>query len=587
MASPIRVFLSHTSDMAEFPRSRSFVRSALDAVSRAGMATVDMRYFPAGDSDAADYCRQRVRECQVLVGVIGFRYGSIVPNELVSFTEMDINEAGTAGITRLIFLLDEEANIPASLIDARREKIDTFRERLRSSRLIVRTFKSAAGLELEVFQALKEALSAPAGVGQDQPGVGHTMPSRHGEPSGGEAQSAPGAKVVVDQEVARLTFDDQRQVFHAHIRRRLENIGTEPVTRYLIRIAVDRYPGDPVRSNQHHRSNPLTWKEIGLSARSEGEQMLWLVKDDRDAAKEVWLLFENSGANFPLYPGEVRWIDYEYTVPEDKWGPWWNRAIRLPTRHLTMLLDFPASLRPQLWGIETSMTANSRPFRTRIQEHEQHGRVFYRWSTENPEVLSRFRIEWKFRADMAKSELHRRLSERMRWLGIVQEADSEPVLRTEARPFDLPREAEVARRVASELVAKLERVSQEHTFAKGMGLAAPQITPDRGMITLLNPQIIGYSSATDEQFEGCLSFFDERGLVPRARTIEVQHQTVDGHTSITSFSEGVARIVAHEIDHLDGLLYRSRMRDGVKTISVEEYGEVGRPWRYDRRSRAD
>ena len=57
-----QVFLSHTSDLAVYPQSRSFVQAVLDAVARAGMVPVDMRYFAAREGQPADYCQQRVRE---------------------------------------------------------------------------------------------------------------------------------------------------------------------------------------------------------------------------------------------------------------------------------------------------------------------------------------------------------------------------------------------------------------------------------------------------------------------------------------------------------------------------------------------
>jgi peptide deformylase len=179
-------------------------------------------------------------------------------------------------------------------------------------------------------------------------------------------------------------------------------------------------------------------------------------------------------------------------------------------------------------------------------------------------------------------------SERMSALGIVQEGD--PILVEPAQLFSLPEEAEDARRVVAQLVSTLERVSQVHTFAKGMGLAAPQIgigrsaavvrTPNGQLITLLNPRIIDQSSEVDDQYEGCLSFFDVRGMVPRPSMIEVEHQDIDGDIRITEFEHGLARLVAHEIDHLFGLLYRSRMRPGIEPIPVSQYKGTGQQWGY-------
>src|SRR5215467_14561698 len=108
-----QVFVSHTSDMARFPAGRSFIDAVLDAVGRAGMAPVDMRYFAARAGAPAEYCRRRARECEVYVAVVGFRYGSVVPGEAVSYTELEFGEAGIAGLPRLVFLLSEVAGIPA------------------------------------------------------------------------------------------------------------------------------------------------------------------------------------------------------------------------------------------------------------------------------------------------------------------------------------------------------------------------------------------------------------------------------------------------------------------------------------------
>jgi tetratricopeptide (TPR) repeat protein len=125
------------------------------------MAAVDMRYFAARDGRPAAYCRERVRGCEVYVAVIGFRYGSVVPGEPVSYTELEFDEAGAAGLPRLVFLLSDGADLPDGLADADPAAVAGFRERLRQAGLVVREFASDAGLELEVFHALTELGSGP------------------------------------------------------------------------------------------------------------------------------------------------------------------------------------------------------------------------------------------------------------------------------------------------------------------------------------------------------------------------------------------------------------------------------------------
>jgi peptide deformylase len=221
-------------------------------------------------------------------------------------------------------------------------------------------------------------------------------------------------------------------------------------------------------------------------------------------------------------------------VSDEKWGNWFQRAVRLPTRHLAVRLVFPSQLKPMVWGIETTMTAEAVPFRTAIERHQEGKNEVFAWSTEEPPLHARYRLEWRFGQPADPPAEPASPSETMRALGIVQER--EPILRLIARPFDLPAEAEDARRVIAELSSAIERVEAAHVFSKGMGIAAPQIgisraaalvrTPAGETITLLNPRVIEETPG-DEQYEGCLSFFDVRGMVPRPLVLQVEHQDVD------------------------------------------------------------
>ncbi|ABW12858.1 hypothetical protein Franean1_3456 [Parafrankia sp. EAN1pec] len=62
MAGRGTVFISHTSDMAAFPRDRSFVQAAVEAVLRAEARPVDMAQFAARGQPPAEYCQQQVRK---------------------------------------------------------------------------------------------------------------------------------------------------------------------------------------------------------------------------------------------------------------------------------------------------------------------------------------------------------------------------------------------------------------------------------------------------------------------------------------------------------------------------------------------
>jgi peptide deformylase len=72
-------------------------------------------------------------------------------------------------------------------------------------------------------------------------------------------------------------------------------------------------------------------------------------------------------------------------------------------------------------------------------------------------------------------------------------------------------------------------------------------------------------------------------MVPRPLVLHVEHQAIDGERQITIFEKGMARLVAHEIDHLYGTLYTKRMRPGTALIPVSEYGGAGERWQYTER----
>ena len=125
--------------------------------------------------------------------------------------------------------------------------------------LASRSFAESADQHLRAGRALVRRWKEMHDALAELPGS-----SRHEDPLPSDPQHALGYDLVVEHEQAQLTYQDG--MYETRIRRQLTNTGSQPVTQYLIRIAVDKYPGDPDRSNRLYREDPLTWEEIQLSA---------------------------------------------------------------------------------------------------------------------------------------------------------------------------------------------------------------------------------------------------------------------------------------------------------------------------------
>ena len=154
-----------------------------------------------------------------------------------------------------------------------------------------------------------------------------------------------------------------------------------------------------------------------------------------------------------------------------------------------------------------------------------------------------------------------------------------PVLRERARPLD---PTEVRTSTFQKLIDDMIETMAEY---EGIGLAAPQVHEgvrlfvagvegsgdNLKVVPFINPVITPIGEETIEDWEGCLSIPDIRGRVPRAREIDVKAYDHKGRR-ITLRARGfTARVIQHETDHLDGVLFFDRMRTFESLTFLDEY----------------
>jgi peptide deformylase len=155
-----------------------------------------------------------------------------------------------------------------------------------------------------------------------------------------------------------------------------------------------------------------------------------------------------------------------------------------------------------------------------------------------------------------------------------------PVLRQRGRPVD---HGDLRSPHVQKLIDDMIDTMREYN---GVGLAAPQVhenlrlfvalladDPDEKTTAavIVNPEIVPNAHAREEGWEGCLSIPDIRGLVPRLTDITVRALDRQGRAIELRLRDFPARIVQHETDHLDGVLFLDRMTSMESLTYLEEY----------------
>jgi peptide deformylase len=162
-----------------------------------------------------------------------------------------------------------------------------------------------------------------------------------------------------------------------------------------------------------------------------------------------------------------------------------------------------------------------------------------------------------------------------------------PVLRKKVRPVP---PAEITTAPVQQLIDDMAQTMLEYN---GAGLAAPQVHEELRLfvaqvirdnedeeedgarkpeiLAIINPEIKPAGRHVEEDWEGCLSIPDLRGLVPRYRDISVKGYDRAGRPIELQASGFMARVIQHETDHLDGVLFLDRMKSMESLSFIEEF----------------
>lgn len=150
----------------------------------------------------------------------------------------------------------------------------------------------------------------------------------------------------------------------------------------------------------------------------------------------------------------------------------------------------------------------------------------------------------------------------------------------------LRQEAETIEAVTDEVRALARDMFDTMYEADGVGLAANQVGITRRLIVvdpreegvvpraLVNPTVVSTGEETERGEEGCLSIPGLRDVVERPSTVVVEALDLDGNTLRVEADGLLARVLLHEIDHLDGVLFPDRLTPLKRRMLLKKWEKV-------------
>lgn len=149
----------------------------------------------------------------------------------------------------------------------------------------------------------------------------------------------------------------------------------------------------------------------------------------------------------------------------------------------------------------------------------------------------------------------------------------ETVLREKSKPIE---------KITPEIVNLVKDMTETMYTASGVGLAAPQVgvakriiiidDEEKGAIALINPEIIEKEGEMISE-EGCLSLPELYAQVKRFARIKVEGWDLNGEKITIEAKDLLARVIQHEIDHLNGILFIDKIGKAKRKLLLEQYNK--------------
>jgi len=159
----------------------------------------------------------------------------------------------------------------------------------------------------------------------------------------------------------------------------------------------------------------------------------------------------------------------------------------------------------------------------------------------------------------------------------IQTGTNNPILREVSKP---------ATQITKKTLKLVKDMELALDLEKGVGLAAPQVgenvrlflalLDNKHLVAMINPEFLAHNQTLASAEEGCLSLPGEWGQVERFTEVTIRFLDAKGRENTLKLKGFNARIVQHEMDHLDGILFTDHVKQEANFLQMPKLPETER-----------
>lgn len=355
----------------------------------------DIFYDP--ELGAMESCLEAVKGSNLLILIIGGRYGSIYDHENgKSIVNAEYEAARSIGIPTFTFIkkdilhglkfFNENKKLTSKkLVIPGVTNQDDIPRIFAFLNSIIGEIKNNAVFSFETTSEIKEALKKQFAAYFLKNMLSNNI-----------SKKTQTALYDIEYQLNEVTikFDIKNSVYKIEFHKILRNLSGRPISQVIFHFLSNVYPQNPEKSYEYYLKNPVFWSALNVRGWDLSGDLEVKLVNDHGSRKDFLIAFRKHGVDIPILQKEDREFWYRYDVPFNLWGPYIDRPITFPTKTCNVRLIVPKRLSIDVGGYQISPFRPKSHLEQKITKDIIKSNSCFFWSSDRLVIGDTYQIYW-------------------------------------------------------------------------------------------------------------------------------------------------------------------------------------------------